>query len=272
MGSNFGMLFSMGMPALPALVIPPFDRDAVIVGPNRDYATITGGLKAAGANGVCYVAPKSGGYAENIVVPYANQKLIGLDGPGAVYNEAASGVGLYCAKDDFTMINVGQKGTTYSVQLHACARPRILHSKLEGGDIQVLMTGSDSAQVADAWIGYNELCWGAKGIHYDNSSYGYPTQIRQFGNLFHNLTTDHLGIEAAGLVVDLWHYNNVHARDESGNAPTDFILLSDNGNIGVIAGNHFQHPTNEAAVLTIGTGLKWGANSTEAGWSTARPA
>lgn len=67
-------------------------------------------------------------------------------------------------------------------------------------------------------------------------------------------------------------WNSIFDQLEDGTEPTDFILLADNGNTGIIAGNQFAIATNATAKLTIGTGIMWGPNGTEAGWSTARPA
>ena len=81
-----------------------------------------------------------------------------------------------------------------------------------------------------------------------------------------------MGVGAAEHFVEIWMYKNKHMRDEAGVAPTDFILLSDNANIGHMAENQFANATNATGVITIGTGILYGPNGTEAGWSTARPA
>jgi hypothetical protein len=98
-----------------------------------------------------------------------------------------------------------------------------------------------------------------------------PKRIHIRNSWFYNYTTVGLGVVAASVVKNLAVENNLFARQEDNTTPTDFILLSDNLNTGFISGNHFENATNAATVLTIGTGLFWGPNGTEAGWSTARP-
>lgn len=102
---------------------------------------------------------------------------------------------------------------------------------------------------------------------------GFVTQAFIQRSRFHNNATVCLGEFANAQQVDnLQLWNNIFDQLEDGTEPTDFILLQDNANTGIIGGNMFAIATNATAKLTIGTGLMWAPNGTEAGWSTARPA
>lgn len=180
--------------------------------------------------------------------------------------------------DDVTLVNFGVAGddtADYALkvgtQAISPARFRAIDCKFEGvdtaGAANVILEGC-----ADVRFDRCEFAWGVAGIRFDDNDNGRNTQIYIVDCYFHNLAVAHIGVVGASLVKNLNLIDCVHDRDEEGAAPTDFILLSDNANTGIITGCRFAHATNATGVLTIGTGIMWVANATEAGWSTARPA
>lgn len=265
----------------------PFASSAWYVGTGQQIETLEELFNVMQPNDVAFLAPQA--FEEgDLVIPatLTGITLIGVgndpfSGRGAAFIEPqdAGQEGLNVLADDVTLINVGvasDAAGSYSLKVGAAAvdvaRFRAFRCKFEGNEAaspagQVLLQGTGDTLFDDC-----EFCWGVNGIIGDANNNGFPTQTRIKNSLFHNLTTVHIGIAAGDHFVDLWLENNVHARDESGVAPTDFILLSDNANTGLITGCKFAHATNDAAVITIGSGLLYLANATEAGWSTARPA
>lgn len=250
-------------------------------GQSSAFATIQKAVDSAGPGDVIYIAP--GSYDETVTVTAvtkANLTLIGLGGRGSVYIEpsAAGAEGLQVLADDVTLINVGVDGddtASYALNVQAASRFRAYGCKFElgsGTGPAVLLDGTASDQTGDAIFEDCEFAWAGSGILADDSGYGYVTQVLIKNCRFHNLTTVGVGVAASGLWKNLELIDNFFDNAEDGTAPTDYILLSDNGNTGLIAGNFFATATNATGVLTIGTGLKWAPNGTEAGWSTARPA
>lgn len=244
------------------------------------YSTITAALAAAtaGAGDRILVAP--GAYNETVAVSKANVTIQGLGGRGAAYIEptTAGAEGMQVTADDVTLINLGVAGDDtgdYALNIKSASRFRAIGCKFElasGAGSAVLLDGTAGDQTADALFLDCEIAWAAKGFTFDDSAYGYPTQIAIKNCRFHNITTNMLGVAASGLVKNLLLADSDFDNAEDGTAPTDYILLSDNGNTGLITGCRFATETNATGVLTIGTGLKWVSNSTEAGVSTARPA
>lgn len=249
--------------------------------PNNDgmsfgaaFDTIQAAVDAAAAGAKIYIA--SGGYDETVSIDKA-LTLIG-DGPrGSVYIEPSTvgAEGMDVLADDVTLINVGVAGeetASYAIRVGSQTvspdRFRAYGSKFEGSaGASVIFKGAGDALLYDC-----ESAWADKGITFDDNDNGYCTQISIVGHRFHNITTAHVGVEAGGLVKDLLLSECKCLNSEDGTPPTDYILLSDNANFGLIEDNTFACATNDAAVLTIGTGLLWVANKTEAGVSTARPA
>lgn len=243
----------------------------------RPLSTIQQAVTNAPAGSVIFIAP--GAYDESVSIS-KSLTLIGCGPRGSVFIEpsAAGAEGLQVTADDVTLINVGVDGddtADYALNVNAAARFRAKGCKFElggGTGPAVLLNGTDDGQAADAIFEDCEFAWAGTGIQFDDSGYGYPTQIRVVRCRFHNLTTAGLGVAASGLVKNLALLDSDFDNLEDGTAPTDYILLSDNGNTGIVSGNRFATATNATGVLTIGTGLKWATNYTEAGASTARPA
>lgn len=264
----------------------PFANSAWYVGTGQQIETLEELFAVMQPNDVAFLAPQA--FEEgNLVIPETlpGITLIGYGfdkgGRGAAFIEpqTVGQAGLQVLADDVTLINVGvasEATGAHSLKIGSSAvdvaRFRAFRCKIEGNEAanpggQLVLQGTGDVLFDDC-----EFCWGVNGIIGDANLNGFPTQTRIRRSFFHNLTTVHVGIAAADHFVDLWLEDNVFARDEAGTAPTDFILLSDNANTGLITGNKFANPTNEAAVITIGSGLLYMANATEAGWSTARPA
>lgn len=209
----------------------------------------------------------------------SNLTLVGMGGRGAMGIEpsAAGAEGLLLTScDDVTTYNFGVAGNAtadYALQLTSCARFRSYGSKYEGPTGTIIsINGTATDQCADILFEDYEVAWGGKGFTFDDSLYGYPTQINIKKGWFHDITDNMLGVATGGLVKGLSFTDNDLDNAEDGTAPTDYILLSDNGNTGTIGGNRFATATNATGVITIGTGLKYPTNYTEAGPSTARPA
>lgn len=255
-----------------------FDVAADPLAPTRVVKTggsIQAAVDAASAGDEIYVEP--GGYNETVTVNKA-VTIIGLGGRGAAYvePEAAGAEGMKVTADGVTLINLGVAGdgtADYALNLNAVSRFRAYGCKFEGptGTV-VLVNGTATDQTGDALFDDCEFCWGGSGVLFDDSAYGYPTQVRIKDSWFHNLTAVHVGLAAAGGVVNLELTDNVHDNAEDGTAPTDYIKVDRAGDTGVVSGCRFATPTNAAAVLTVAAGVKWVANATEAGWSAARPA
>jgi len=216
----------------------------------------------------------------NLVLPATlnNVTIIGAGNRGACFIEpsVAASEGLQVLADDVTLINVGVAGKStadYALNIKGARRFRAYGCKIEGPDgTALLLNGSTVRNVSDLLFEDCEFCWCGSCIVFQESATGFGTQIQVLKSRFHNFVVTGLGVITTSLVKNLEFYNNQLEQLEDGTEPTDFILLSDNGNTGHIAGNQFAIATNATAKLTIGTGLMWGPNGTEAGWSTARPA
>lgn len=244
-------------------------------------STIQAAVNAADAGDILYIEP--GAYVETVTVS-KRLTLVGLGGRGAAYIEptAAGAEGMLINASDVTLINLGVAGKSdsdYALRVNGNGaakngkRFRAYGCKFEGptGTV-VLLDGDANYNVSDALFEDCEFAWGGSGILFDDSGYGYPTQIRLRRCWFHNLTAVHVGLAAGGGVVNLELTDCVHDNDEAGAAPTDYIKVDRAGDTGIISGCRFATATNASGVLTIAAGIKWAANATEAGWSTARPA
>ena len=227
---------------------------------------------------VGYLGP--GAYDEgNLVVPatLTNITLIGAGNRGSVFIEpsTAGDEGLTVLADLVTLINVGVAdggsgdfGLSVGNASVSPDRFRAHGCKFEGSAIGARLYGAGDILLEDC-----EFAWANVGLQLRSNLVGFNTQIFVQGCRFHNNATVCLGEFAnAQQVNNLQLLNNIFDQLEDGTEPTDFILLQDNANTGIISGNQFALATNATAKLTIGTGLMWGPNGTEAGWSSARPA
>jgi len=227
---------------------------------------------------IAFLGPQA--YEEgNLVIPatLTNFTLIGAGSRGACFIEpsVAGDEGLQILADDVTLINVGiadggsgDYGLSVGSQTVSPDRFRAYGCKFEGSAIAARLYGAGDILLDDC-----EFAWANVGLQMRANDIGFNTQICVKNSRFHNNATACISQNAASQVVNnLQLWNNLFDQLEDGTEPTDFILLTDNGNTGIIAGNQFAIATNTTAKLTIGTGLMWGPNGTEAGWSTARPA
>lgn len=227
----------------------------------------------------------------NLIIPtsLSNITLIGAGNRGSagIQSTVVGKEGLQVKANDVTLMNIGievEDTADYALNLLASrpggtgtkfgSRFRAYGCKFEGPTgPAVLLNGDANYNIGDVLFEDCEFAWCGTGIRLSSSGFGVNTQIRIQNSWFHNFTA--AGLDAAVLadwvVANLCLYDNKFDQQEDGTEPTDFILLSNNANTGHIAGNQFAIATNAAAKLTIGTGLMWGPNGTEAGWSTARP-
>lgn len=215
----------------------------------------------------------------NLVIPadLSNITIIGGGNRGACFIEpsVAGDEGLQVLADDVTLINVGvadggsgDYGLSVGSQTVSPDRFRAYGCKFEGSAIGARLYGAGDVLLDDC-----EFAWANVGLQLRPNDNGFVTQAYIQRSRFHNNATACISQSAVAQVVNnLQVWNNIFDQLEDGTEPTDFILLGDNGNTGVIGGNMFAIATNATAKLTIGTGLMWAPNGTEAGWSTARPA
>jgi polygalacturonase len=245
---------------------------------NDIYATIQAAESASSPGDVILIAP--GSYDETVTVNVAKLTFIGLGGRGAAFIEpsAAGAEGMQITGvDDVTLINLGIDGddtADYALNVNDVSRFRAFGCKFElgsGTGPAVLLNGTATGQVGDALFRDCEFAWAGTGVQFDDSAYGYPTQIFIDACRFHNLTTAGLGLASGGGVLNLHVTDCVFDNLEDGTAPTDYVKVDRSGDTGIFSGNRFATATNAASVLTIATGIKWVSNATEAGWSTARP-
>lgn len=225
-----------------------------------------------------------GTYNETVTV---NKRLtiVGLGGRGAAYIEptTAGAEGMQVTASDVTLINVGVASDDtgdYALNVKGNSttklgkRFRAFGCKFEGGSgassVAVLFDGDANYNASDALLEDCEIAWANKGIVFDDSLYGFPTQIFIDKCRFHNLTTEHIGLAAAGGVVNVHITDCLFDNDEAGTAPTNYIKLNRSGDTGLVSGCRFALATNNNKNV-IAAGILWSANATEAGWSTARP-
>lgn len=261
----------------------PFARNVYFVGNNapstaQQYNSIAAALAAMIHGDLLMLGPQA--YDEgNLSIPATASgiTILGMGNRGSCFIEpaVAGDEGLEVLADDVTLINVGVAdggAGTWGLVVGSNAvspdRFRAYGCKFEGSAIGARLWGAGDVLLEDC-----EFAWAAVGLQLKANAVGLVTQACIRNSRFHNNATACLSHDAANAVVaNLMLWNNFFDQLEDGTEPTDFILLSDNGNFGHIAGNQFAIATNATAKLTIGTGLMWGPNGTEAGWSTARPA
>ena len=215
----------------------------------------------------------------NLTIPEGvdNVTIMGCGPRGSCFIEApvTGDEGLLVLGDGLTLINVGVAGGEtgdYSLKVGSAtvspARFRAYGCKFENSVRAVHLHGAGDTILDDC-----EICWTTNGMILQSNNDGFVTQARIQRCLLHNYVTVGIGEAAAAQQCnDLWLIDNVFGRQEDGTAGTDDILLSDNLNTGFITGNRFPRATNGTGFITIGTGLIYNPNGTEAGWSTARPA
>jgi len=251
----------------------------------RRVDTIADAFLAMSPKDILFLGPQR--HTEgNLVLPasLSNITIIGGGNRGACFIEpsVAGDEGLQVLASDVTLVNVGVAGGAsgnYALNVKGNTtskngrRFRAYGCKFEGptGTV-VLLDGDADYNVSDAIFDDCEFAWGGSGLLFDDSSYGYPTQIFVRRCKFHNLTAVGVGLAASGGVTNLELTDCVFDDLEDGTAPTDYIKVDRAGDTGIISGCRFSIATNASADLKIAAGIMWVANGTEAGWSTARPA
>lgn len=251
-----------------------------------DASTIQAAVNQAAPGDVILVAP--GAYNETVTVS-KRLTIIGLGGRGAAYIEptSAGAEGMQVTASDVTLVNLGVAGddtADYALNVNGNGaakngkRFRAFGCKFEkptGGaaaNCAVLLNGDANYNVSDALFYDCEFAWSANGVLFDDSGYGYPTQVFFERCRFHNNSVVHIGLATGGGVTNLHVVDCIFDDLEDGTAPTDYIKVDRAGDTGIITGCRFSTATNAVGVLTIAAGIMWVANATEAGWSTARPA
>ncbi|KKK57990.1 hypothetical protein LCGC14_3048940, partial [marine sediment metagenome] len=241
-------------------------------------------LMTSGRGDRLFVRP--GDYAETeIDVNIADAQIIGLGADGAVGITPASGIpAMKVTANDVVLRNFRIEGVNdadYGLSIgdfdNGVLGVRVVGCLLRNGSHAtkpaVLIHGA-----GDLYLVGNDIAWAGIGIEYKGGSEGYPSQIFQLGNHFHNLSVQHLAQRVTGAidngkVVNLNHEHNTHDLLEDGTSPTGvWIELDHTGTTGIVSDNKFAIATNGSSSFAIAAGVLWVANKTEAGVSTARPA
>jgi polygalacturonase len=237
--------------------------------------TIQAAVDQSKAGDVIYIAPAT--YAENVVITTAGLTLVGLGARGEAWINPAAGIALHInAVNDIVVINLGIGGVAAAaaaLRITSSSESRFHACKIEGGsDVLALVEGTAGAQCGNLMFFDCEFAWGLVGMEFDDSLFGYPTQILLRDCWFHEVTTAHIRINAAaGGVRDLWVEGCKFMNSEDATEPTDYILVDRVGDTGMVSNCYFAAPTITAAKMTIAAGILWVANKAEDGVSTARP-
>jgi len=261
-----------GGPHSPTII----DGMPIIPSAGEGHMVTSGGSLAQAVRGArsgdaIFVAP--GQYDELITID-KSLTIVGLGGRGAAFVErdTALAEGMLVTADDVTLINIGVAGASgadYSLKV-AADRFRAYQCKLEGneaaGGAQLLLAGAGDLLLSDC-----EVCWGVNGILALAGGPDPSTQIFVDRCRFHNLSAVHVS-DGANSFNNIQLVDSVFDKAEDGTEPTDYLLIDSASSFGLVTGCRFAIATNASAKLTIGAGIMWISNATEAGWSTARPA
>ena len=259
----------------------------------------------ASPGGSC-IAAGPGQYNETVTIPrtvtvadgsvrqVSNVVLVGLGGRGAAFieNDTVGGEGLTVHADNVTLVNLGVAGEAtadWSVRVTG-SRFRAHGCKFEGnegvaaGNGQFVFGPGTAAEVAANTAGRGgdgalydcEICWGARGVVVQSSTFGAATQLLLQDVRYHDLTAVHVGendVGAIGAGRAIWMLANTFDRDESGAAPTDWVDLDSAGSTGLIAQSRFSSAAAPATgVVQLAAGVLYVTNYSEAGQTVARPA
>lgn len=230
------------------------------------YQTVQAAIDAADPGQVIELTP--GAYLESVTIDKAIA-LVCKAAPGS-----CAIMGIHVLADDVSLWNVGAFAESdtdpYALKVGSQTvspdRFRSFGGKFENAVACILLQGAGDVQLNGV-----ECCWGGSGIVFAANDDGYCTQVSIIEPRFHNLTTVHVGNAENGGVVNLDLAYGTSDNAEDGTAPTDYIKVDRSGDTGIIRHCDFATATNDASVLTIASGIKWVANSTVAGISTAAP-
>ena len=255
----------------------PFARNVRYVGENAPtgvtaYNTIQEAVDALIDGDLLIVGP--GEYDENVTITDKNKiTVIGAGNPHACRLTAlTNGIALtIVGGQDVTIINMNLegRGTGGALKLDGQIRRLVVQGcKIHGGADGVLIAPAALGQIVEAIIEGCLITGLTTGISHAGTG-GDPThKVTIQGNRFIAITTDCIvstGSFINGMVID-----NIMGNDGD-TEPTRFIKLDGAGDSGIVAGNQFATPTNDNAKFVLDADVMWGANATEAGWSTARP-
>jgi hypothetical protein len=167
-------------------------------------------------------------------------------------------------------INAEGRGTGGGVKLDGQIR-RFVASlcKFHGGAVAFLISPAAGGQIVDCLLDDCEIALATTGIS-NVVGGGDPThRLTVRNSRFYALTTD--CVVSAGAAINTQILNNFFTNDGD-TEPTRFVKLDGAGDSGLVAGNQFATPTNANTKFVLDADVMWGANATEAGWSSARPA
>ncbi len=229
---------------------------------------------------------RPGDYDEiEINIDKADVEIIGHGADGAVGITPSSGIeAMKITANDVVLRNLrieGVNDSDYGLSIGDFSN-EVLGVRVIGC---LLRNGSHATKPAvlihgagDLYIVGCDIAWAGIGIEYKGGSNGYPTQIFQIGNYFHNLSVQHLaqrvtsGVGDHGKVLNLNHISNKHDVLEAGTEPTGvWIELDHAGSSGLVEDNSFATDAETAAKFALATDVHWVANKTENGISSARP-
>ncbi len=250
-------------------------------------ASFTKAIELATAGRGDQVHARPGDYDEaEIVIDKDDLAIVGHGADGAVGITPSSGINaMKITANDVVLQNIrieGDSNADYGLVI-TDSDSKALGIRILGC---LLRNGSHATNPAVVVIGAGDLyivgcdiAWAGIGIEYRGGLLGFPTQIFQLGNKFHNLSVQHIGQRGIqgpgndGKVVNLNHIGNTHDTLEDGTEPTGVWLELDHvGSSGLVADNFFATASQSAAKFALATHVHWVTNKTEAGISTARPA
>jgi hypothetical protein len=214
-------------------------------------------------------------YNENVVV--SGKQQVTIIGGANPYSCRVTGLtnGTALTIDDcsdvlLVNLNLEGRGTGGGLQLTGqIRRVTAIGCKFHGGANAVFINPGAGGQLVDLLIKECEIALATNGI-VNTVGGGDPThRIKVLNSLFYGITTDCI-VSSAG-AINTAIMNNIFGTNGDAE-PTRFIKLDGAGDSGIVAGNQFATPTNANTKFVLDADVMWGANATEAGWSTARPA
>lgn len=224
-------------------------------------------------NDLVFVPP--GELDENLTLTGKNRvALIGASSPfGARVTALTNGVALTIGDAQDVLLqnlNLEGRGTGGAVKLTGQVRRLTLRScKLSGGAFAFLIASASGGQSVEVFLDDCYIFGVTTGIS-NAIAGGDPThRLMVRGCRFFAVTTD--CIVSAGSAINTMIQDSYFGNDGD-TEPTRFIKLDGAGDSGLVAGNQFATPTNANTKFVLDADVLWGANATEAGWSTARPA
>lgn len=230
----------------------------------------------SGRGDIIYIA--EGGYNEIVTINKSDLTIVGLGGAGATYIAPSTTNAIAVTitdSSDISFKNIGFEGNGTGGGLLIsgdCSRVRVIDCKAEGGAFGIKLNSTAAGSVSDTRIINSEIAWTLVGIHFAVSGGGDPvTQTRIEGNLFHNNENDCILVDTVHS-ADIFVVSNTFSALEDGSAPSNtYIDASVTNTTGIVTKNSFAYATNSDSVFVIASGVKWVANATEAGITTARP-